>query len=297
MALTCARCAAQNPDGNAFCQACGTPLTAAAPPPPPFSPPAAPLPGAPAGIAGPPPGLAPPVQTAEGGYQSPYYVPATPHAPVHRTPWTLIVSVVVVLVIAMAGCGTVLAVLGNRGAVTGSGITGLPSPTPVGTPSPLVSPTGPSSGPGTVANVGVVVPVPAGWTVSSKDAESVTLSDPNGNGFLTVASGPSSPSANAQQNKDQLDQFFKSHYPDTKPCPGTNTTSGAVGSAKGLFWTLCFTLTSGSRAAPAAVSLFAGANGNGDVYYAVMELTSPPGNLQNVVNECKPILAGIQWKL
>jgi hypothetical protein len=232
-----------------------------------------------------------------GGYQSPYYVPTTPHAPVHRTPWTLIIGVVVVLVIAMAGCGTVIAVLGSRGAVTGGGITGLSSPTPVGTPSPLVTPTGPSTGASTVSNVGVVVPVPAGWTVSSKDAESVTLGDPNGTGFITVASGPSSPAANAQQNKDQLDQFFKSHYPDTKPCPGTGTTSGSVGSAKGLFWTLCFTLTSGSRAAPAAVSLFAGANGDGSVYYAVMELTSPPSNLQNVVNECKPILQAIVWKL
>jgi len=38
MALTCARCGAQNPDGNQFCQACGTPLSrppAGAPPPPP----------------------------------------------------------------------------------------------------------------------------------------------------------------------------------------------------------------------------------------------------------------------
>jgi hypothetical protein len=236
------------------------------------------------------------MQTMGGGYQSPYYVPTSPQAPVHRAPWTLIISIVVVLVIAMAGCGTVIAVLGSRGLVTGGGITaGLPSPTPVGTPSPFV--TGPSTGASTVSNVGVVVPVPAGWTVSTKDAESVTLGDPNGTGFITVASGPSSPAANAQQNKDQLDQFFKSHYPDTKPCSGTNTTSGSVGSAKGLFWTLCFTLTSGSRAAPAAVSLFAGANGDGSVYYAVMELTSPPNNLQNVVNECKPILQAVVWKL
>ena len=239
------------------------------------------------------------MQTMGGGYQSPYYVPTAPQAPVHRMRWTLIISVVVVLVIAMAGCGTVLAVLGSRGMVTVSGgiTSGLPSPTPGGTPSPLVTPTGPTTGPGTVTNVGVVVPVPAGWTVSSKDAESVTLGDPNGTGFITVASGPSSPAATAQQNKDQLDAFFKSHYPDTKPCPGTNTTSGSVGSAKGLLWTLCFTLTSGTRAAPAVVSLFAGANGAGTVYYAVMELTSPPSNLQTVINECKPILQGIQWKL
>src|SRR5258708_8701594 len=183
MALTCARCGAQNPDGNAFCQACGSPLTAAAAgsprggvAPPHRAPPPAPMAGRPAGpppggVAGPPAGLAPPVQTMGGGYQSPYYVPTAPHAPVHRTPWTLIIGVVVVLVIAMAGCGTVIAVLGSRGAVTGGGITGLSSPTPGGTPSPLVTPTGPSTGASIVSNVGVVVPVPAGWTLANKDAQ------------------------------------------------------------------------------------------------------------------------------
>lgn len=297
MALTCARCGAQNPDGNAFCQACGTPLTAAAAGAA-YGPPAVPPGPPPGGVEGPPPGLAPPIQTMGGGYQSPYYIPTAPHAPVHRTPWTMIIAGVVVLVIVMAGCGTMLAVLG-KGALTVSGgiNSGLPSPTPGGSPSPLVTPTAPAYGPTTVTNVGVVVPVPAGWSVATKDAESVTLGDPNGNGFITVASGPSSPAANAQQNKDGLDQYFKSRYPDTKPCAGTSTTSGSVNNAKGLFWTLCFTLTSGSRAAPAAAALFAGANSDGSVYYAVMEITTPPSNLQNVVNECKPILQGIQWKL
>jgi hypothetical protein len=232
-----------------------------------------------------------------GGYQSPYYIPTAPQAPVHRAPWTLVISVVVGLVIVMAGCGTVLAVLGSRGVVTGGITSDLPSPTPGGSPSPLVTPTAPTYGASTASNVGVVVPVPSGWTVASKDAESITLSDPSGNGFLTVASGPSIPSATPQQNKDQLDQYFKSHYPDTKPCPNTNTTSGSINNAKGLFWTLCFTLTSGSRAAPTAVALFAGANGDGSVYYAVMELTTPPSNLQSVLNESKPILQGVQWKL
>jgi hypothetical protein len=232
-----------------------------------------------------------------GGYQSPYYIPTAPHAPVHRTPWPLIISGVIGLVIVMAGCGTVLAVLGSRGAVTGGITSDPPSPTPGGSPSPLVTPTAPSYGASTASNVGVVVPVPAGWTVDSKDAESITLGDPSGNGFVTIASGPSSPAGTAQQNKDQLDQYFKSHYPDTRPCPNTTTTSGSLNNAKGLFWTLCFTLTSGSRAVPTAASMFAGANGDGSVYYAVMELTTPPSNLQNVVNECKPILQGIQWKL
>src|SRR5256885_16898145 len=79
MALTCARCGAQNPDGNAFCQACGTPLAMAA------ATPAAP-PGPPPG---PPVGMAPPAFSA-GGYQSPYYSPAGAPGPLHPAPLMLI---------------------------------------------------------------------------------------------------------------------------------------------------------------------------------------------------------------
>src|SRR6202040_4290267 len=125
MAVTCARCGTQNPDGNQFCQACGTPLAVAAAQP--FSPPSA-LPGPPAAPPPPPP-----------GYQSPYYQPSAlgPQPPVHRTPWTLIIAGVVVLVVVMAGCGTAFAVLGSR-ASSNQGSTGiLPSPSPAGSPSPL----------------------------------------------------------------------------------------------------------------------------------------------------------------
>src|SRR2546423_8916102 len=104
MALTCARCGAQNPDGNAFCQACGTPLAMAA------ATPAAP-PGPPPG---PPVGMAPPAFSA-GGYQSPYYSPAGATVPVHRAPMMLIVAGVLALVVLMGGFGTAFAVLANRG--------------------------------------------------------------------------------------------------------------------------------------------------------------------------------------
>jgi hypothetical protein len=294
MALTCARCGAQNPDGNQFCQACGTPLVPAA---------AGVATGVisdpPAGMAPPPPpaGLPPPVMSPSG-YQSPYFVPTAPTPPVHRTPWVLIVGAIVGLVVIMAGFGTAFAVLTNRNTVnTGGGITAsLPSPSPEGTPSPIGSPT-PISGQATKAsNAGVVVPVPAGWTVASRDPESITLADPAGNGFVTVASGVSSPVQNAQQNKDQVDQDVKGRYPDTKLCPNTSTTNGTLNGAKGLFWTLCFTLTSGSRSAPAAAALFAGANGDGSAYYVVMELTTQD-NLQKLTAEAKPVLQGIQWKL
>src|ERR1700738_1427503 len=108
MALTCARCGALNPDGNLFCQACGTPLSAAAagaPPPP----------GPPLAYASPPP--------LPVAYASPYYNPAgaAPQAAVHRTPWVLIIGAIVVLILVMAGCGTAIALLGaNAPNVSGS---------------------------------------------------------------------------------------------------------------------------------------------------------------------------------
>src|SRR5713226_10782514 len=143
MALTCARCGTQNPDGNSFCQSCGTPLAAVAPrppvgPPPVGPPPVGPPPGAPGVIMGPPPGLPPPT------YQSPYYAPAAGvfQPPVHRTPWVLIIAAVVVLLVIMAGCGTALAFLHARDQ-TSSDV--LPSPSPAGTPSPIQT-TSPSAG-------------------------------------------------------------------------------------------------------------------------------------------------------
>src|SRR5437899_3820590 len=134
MALACQRCGPQNPDGNAFCQACGTPLAAVAP----------------AAVAGPPPDLPPPVVGPPSGgpplsYQTPYYAPAPGAAqpPVHRAPWVMIIAAVVGLVVVMAGCGTALAVFNSRNAnqTTSTGLgTGVPSPTPAGPPTPIASP-------------------------------------------------------------------------------------------------------------------------------------------------------------
>src|SRR5216683_3113093 len=115
MALTCARCGTQNPDGNSFCQACGTPLAAVAPRPP----------------MGPPPDLPPPT------YQSPYYapVPGVYQPPIHRTPWVLIISAVLGLLVIMAGGGAALAFVNARNNQTSADV--LPSPSPAGTPSPI----------------------------------------------------------------------------------------------------------------------------------------------------------------
>jgi len=280
MALTCAHCGAQNPDGNLYCQSCGSPLAAppaaAAPPSPPPGPP---------GFVGPPPVAGPTGYQAPTGYQSPYYAPAAPVAPVHRTPWMLILAAVVALTILMAGCGTALAILGSRSTAnnTGPGVgTELPSPTPGVTPTPIASPTSAPLGATTESNDGVSVKVPAQWSVANKDVESITLSDPNSEGTVTVASGPSSPPQSAQDNKNTVDTELK--------------TTTSFNGATGISWTMCFTLTQGGHSLPAAASLFAGANSTGSVYYAVLVLTRQD-NLPAFLVKAKPVLQSVQWKL
>ncbi len=300
MAMTCARCGAQNADGNLYCQVCGTPLAAM-----PAAGQAAPAyaarpgpPGPPGSAFGPqvayasPPGFASPP-----GYQSPYYVPsaAAPQTRVHRTPWLMILGAVVVLIVVMAGVGTAVALLRNQpGTTNAAGIAPVPSPSPAGSPSAVPSPSA-LTGP-TASNDGETIPVPAGWAVDAKDSQSITISDSSGIGSVTVGSGPSDPSQTAQQNKDMVDKFFAGKYPDTRTCAGTKTTSGSLGGANGIFWDLCFTLVSGGQSFQAVAPIFAGANGDGSVYYVVMLLT-PSSNLQAFVSESAPILAGIKWKL
>jgi len=300
VALTCARCGAQNPDGNLYCQACGTPLTTqpvqSVQPTQPVPPaqPAAPV------WAGPPPGMAPP-QFGAGGYQSPYYAPAPGGmaAPVHRTPWMLIIAAVVAVVVLLAGFGVVFSVLSSHGnGAASNGIGDVPSPTPETSPSAIASPTATPTtlGATTESNNGFTVPVPAGWSVANKDSETIVLTDPNGEGSVSIGSGPSVPAQTAQDNKNTIDSYFKSKYPDARPCPNTSAQNTAFNGASGISWTVCFTLTSGSNAIPAAASLFAGANKSGSVYYVVMVLTRQD-NLQNYLNVAKPVLQGVRWKL
>lgn len=293
MALACARCGAQNPDGNIYCQTCGTPLSAArvmapvaiASPPP--------IPGPPPG---PPPGIAPPA-VGPSGYQSPYYVPAGVTAPVHRTPWTMIIAAVVALVVLMAGGGTAVALLASRNSPNTSTTalgSDLPSPSPGVSQSPVGSPT--SNTAGTESTDGFTVPRPAGWTVQEKDPESIVLYDPDITGSVAVQSRASSPVQTAQDNKTTIDDYFKSQAPDVRNCPNTSVTNSTFNGARGISWTLCFTLTTGGHATPAAASLFAGANASGSVSYVVMVVTRD-GNLQTFLNTAKPVLQGIHWKL
>jgi hypothetical protein len=173
----------------------------------------------------------------------------------------------------------------------------VPSPAPAVTPSPIASPTSTTGTTGsTETNSGLTVPVPAGWTVATKDSESIVLSDPSGQGSVTLASGPSVPTQTAQDNETTVDGYFKSKYPDVRDCPNTSAKSSTFNGASGISWTLCFTLTSGSSAIPAAASLFAGANRSGSVYYAVMVLTRQD-NLSSYLNVARPVLQGVVWKL
>lgn len=279
MPLACPRCGTQNPDGNAYCQACGTPLSA----------PVAATAGA---FAGPPPGMAPPA-----AYQSPYYPPSGPPVAVHRTPWILIIAGVVVLTLVMAGAGTALALLGNHSSQLGSNTTvgDIPSPTPGITPSPVASPTG-TSATGLQSNDGFSLNVPSGWAIDSKDNETMVISDPNGEGSVTVSSGASIPAATAQQNKDEILSTLKTKYPDVRECANTRTTNTTLSGAPGLSWTMCFTLTSGSQSAPAAAAVFVGANSSGSVYYLVMVLTVE-SNLASYNNTAKPLVQSVRWKL
>jgi hypothetical protein len=239
-------------------------------------------------------------------YASPYFAPTGPAPAVHRTPWMLIIAGVVALVVLMAGCGTALAVIGSRASsgsgdsTSGSTFSDLSSPSPASTPTPIASPiptpSTNASGGTNESNDGLTVTLPAGWTVANKDSESIVLTDPDGEGSVTAASGPSSPVQTAQDNKATMDGYFKKNYPDARACPGSTTANSTLNGARGLSYQLCFTLTAGGQAVPAAASLFVGANTSGSVYYVVMIVTRQ-ANLTSYVAKARPVLATIRWKL
>jgi hypothetical protein len=223
-------------------------------------------------------------------------VPAAgfPQPAVHRTPWVLIIAGVVGLIVLMAGCGTAIALFTKAGSVSVGITPDVPSPTPAGSPSPIASPTS-LSGP-IASNDGVTISVPTGWVVDSKDTVQITLTDPSTTGVLSVASAQSDPTSTAEQQKNSIDQQFITKYPDTKACPNTKTTNGSLNGVKGIFWTLCFTLVSGSQSFPAAISAFVGVNNDGSAFYGLL-LLARQDNLQNFVTEAAPVVKSIQWKL
>jgi hypothetical protein len=233
---------------------------------------------------------------------SPYYAASAvgPQPMVHRTPWILIIGAIAALMVVMVGCGTALALIGHNAAnqtnTTGISLPAVPSPSPAGSPGSSPSPSPASTGVSTTSNTGESVAVPAGWVVQSKDNETIQLTNPNGDGSVTIGSGPSSPKQSVQQNKDTMDKFFTGQYPDTKNCPNSKTTTSTLSGAPGIFWELCFTISQGGQSIQAGAPLFAGANTDGSVYYVVILLTSY-ANMDNFVTEAAPILKSIQWKL
>lgn len=296
MAVTCARCGTQNPDGNRFCTSCGTPLV-----------PAAGQPAVATAVAPPPaqPAYAPPPM--QPGYQSPYYAPppGTGAPIVHRTPWVLIISIVVVAVLVIGSIGTVLALTLGHHSTTAADFSApsspspLSSPSPGQTPTPLPSsqPTPSSGGPQSVSNDSETIAVPDGWQVMNKDATSITLQTPNGDGALTIASGQQSPPATAQQLKDEIDKQLAGHYPDAAACQGSKTSNGPIAGVNGIFWTECYTLTSGGQSVAIAEPLWVGTNSSASVAYVVV-LETTQDNLATFIKECVPVLqSGITWKL
>jgi hypothetical protein len=240
---------------------------------------------------GPPPDIPPP------SYQSPYYTPepGVVQAPIQRAPWVMILSAVVGLVLVMGACGTAFAIFNaNKSSQSSSAGLGLPSPTPPGSPSPIASHS-PISSAGKASNSSLSVTVPSGWLLANKDSETITLIDSHG-ASVTIGSGPSNPSQTAQQNKDTLDTYLKGKYPDTKVCPNSKVTTGSINGAAGIFWQLCFTLTSGGQSLQVGSPLFAGANSDGSVYYAVV-LLSPVSDMGNFILAAQPVLSSIQWAL
>ena len=299
--MTCARCGTQNPDGNRFCVSCGTPLVPAA----------AQAPAAPVGVgaanppwlAGSPPApaaayAAMPQQQPQAAYQTPYYAPQPGQSGpvVHRTPWAVIIAIVVVMILVLSGVGTVLALsLGHKSNPQATALSSASSPSPSAgqTPSPSASPvTGQK-----VSNSSETVVVPSGWKVVNKDGRSITIQSPRGDGTLTVASGPFSPPQNAQQIRDQIDKQLAAKFPDAGACPGSSTDNGAIAGVNGIFWTECFTLTSGGQTVTVGEPLWAGANATGSVGYVIV-LQTTQDNLTSFVKSCVPILqSGITWKL
>jgi hypothetical protein len=209
-----------------------------------------------------------------------------PQEPVHRTPWTLIIGAVAFLIVLVAGGGAAIALLAGKSSTSGGTPTDLPSP--VASPAAYVGPT--------ASNPVVTVPVPPGWTVSAKDNESIAMTDPNGWGYVSVASGAQSPKLTVEQQKAAIETSIKNKSPDAVECRAVRPTPGAIGGVKGIFWHMCFTVVSSGKSLPAEASLFVATNADGSIWYGVI-LLAPQSYMQNLSREAEPILNGIQWKL
>jgi hypothetical protein len=318
MAVTCANCGTQNPDGNKFCQSCGKPLAAApvgaagAPPPAPIptpTPAAAQAPGATPGGA-PMPGP---------GYQSPYYAPQPGQAAVavHRTSPGLIIGIIGGLVLLMVGAMVLIGLLFIRpspnphpnpvATVANVPATPAPStptpvagsspppatPTPRSTPVPTPTPSRPS-GSNVIKTSSFQVNAP-GWKNLKQDSLSVTLLSPQGDGTLFILAGQLKQPSDTQSWVTSFLTDVGKKYPDAKIClkPAAETHGGKDGIIVGACYT--YTPSSGSAFAAADV-LWASVDTNNNVF--MYEVFCEAKNFDNVYNkETLPVIAdnSLQW--
>ena len=297
MPVACSRCGTQNPDGNRFCQNCGTVLAAAPPVATQAAPTApAPVPGGPA--VGPPPAM--------GGYQNPYYAPAQPQQ-VHRTPWLLVVGIIVGLVLVMGACGVGIAIVvpkGNTNTNQTSGPKlGTPappaiksSPSPVGQASPSPKPTpGQSSGGQTVSVASLTVSVPSGFQVIDKNDNGVTVQTPKGDGVIQVQSGKLSNPTTEQQLQQAVLAYLKQKYPDANVCGSDNNVE--INGPSGSIAKICFTLTSQNSPAVAAAAVYwLATNSAHNVFYEVDGFTTD-ANFDSFMDTTSPFVDSVNWKL
>lgn len=314
MAIACANCGTQNPDGNKFCQSCGKPLAAAplgaaaapaaAAPPPPAP---APAPGA---AGAPPPGY------------SPYYAPVPGQGvTVHRTSPGLIIGIVGGLVLLMVAAMFLIGLIFLRPqpkpvanvtthgtpapttpvpttpvpqpTSTGPGPTPTPAPTqrPTPTPTPAPTPT-PHSGGATIKTSSFQVSAP-GWKNLKQDSQSVTLLSPQGDGTLSIAAGSLQQKTDTQTFLTTVLTDIAKKYPDAKIClkPVAETTGGKEGILVGA----CYTYTPSSGAAfPAADVIWADVDSSNNLF--VYEVFCQVKDFDNVYNkEVLPVVETIQW--
>ena len=205
MALTCARCSAQNPEGNAFCQQCGAalaPVPAAQPP-------------APATPAAQPPQVTAPPTAAQ---PAPPPLPSTP--PPHaagRLSRNAIIAIAVVAILVIAGAVIVFAAIKHSPNVP---------PGPTAPPRPTSAP--PTSGPTprpTTAPTATPAPPSGGHTV---DAGFATIQAPSGTSVAQQSQGH----VEIDVDNASSGQFF---FDALQPPSGVTDTSSLMSQQLGLF--------------------------------------------------------------
>jgi hypothetical protein len=279
MPLGCVRCGTQNPDGNNFCQNCGSPLAVAAPvarqgtPLYPVQPPA------------PPP-----------SYQSPYYAPGQPQQ-ISRTPWMLVVGIIAGLVLVMGACGVGIAIVVPKSTGTPTSPTlGTPAPPKTrATPGAKPTPTQATAGAQTLSIASLTVTVPADFQVVDKNDNQVTVETPDSDGLIEVQSAKLPRPTTDQQLQQSVLASFKQKYPDANVCG--NDDNVEINGPSGSIVKICFTLTQqNAPATPAAAVYWMATNSAHNVFYEVDGVTEAD-NFDGFMDATSPFVDSVSWKL